>query len=93
MKKLLFLLTFSMLIFNCSTDDTVTQETNYCELDNTNCYAIKLSNDYVPTGDEVETLLPEGTNIYTGDFVFCSLPHNTVFFSAGYYFIVDCRYE
>ncbi|MDC7249135.1 MAG: hypothetical protein PQJ49_04375 [Sphaerochaetaceae bacterium] len=93
MKKFLFL-ALILLSFSCTSDDVTTpEEVNYCELEETNCYAVRAGVNYEPTGEEPEVLLPEGTNIYSGDFVFCSLPHGTVFFSAGYYFRVDCRYE
>lgn len=95
MKKLFILiLALNLLCISCDTsDDVIPEELNYCEMDNTNCYAVRMGNLYEPTGEEPEVLLPEGTNIYTGDFVFCQLPHGTIFFSAGYYFRVDCRYE
>lgn len=95
MKKLFILiLALNLITFSCSTDDdSVTPELNYCEQEESNCYAVRMGINYEPTGEEPQVLLPEGTNIYTGDFVFCQLPHGTVFFSAGYYFRVDCRYE
>ena len=91
--KHLIILLLAFFMLNCQTEDDSVQELNYCEQDDTNCYAVRMGINYESTGEEPEVLLPEGTNIYTGDFVFCQLPHGTVFYSAGYYFRVDCRYE